>query len=102
MVVTQQLSIAFSDGTLCSDFITEENLVHCFHVIREGRAPTPVMEAEKEKVGIGSFTVRMVSSLAKKSLTKNSVVISYVVMMYPGTKEETLQTSEHTHQSGKR
>ncbi len=76
--------------------------MHCFHVIREGRAPTPVMEAEEEKLGIGSFTVRKGSSLAKNSLTKNSVVISYVVIMYAGTKDEILQTSEHTHQSGGR
>ncbi len=56
VVVTLQLHCAelfvFSNGMLCSDFVPQENLVHCFHLAREGRAPTLVMEAEREKLGI--------------------------------------------------
>jgi hypothetical protein len=85
----------FSDGTLCSDFVPEGKVTHCFHKVSEGRAPTPVMEAEKEKLGIGKFTVRMICGLAKKSSVKNGVVINYVIVAYPGTKDEILQLSEH-------
>jgi hypothetical protein len=34
------------------------------------------MEADKEKLGVGDFTVRMVCSLAKRSSARNGVVIS--------------------------
>jgi hypothetical protein len=85
----------FSDGTLCSDFVAASNITHCLHVVKEGRAPTPVMEAEKGKLGVGEFTVRMVCSLSKRSSAKNGVIISYTIMAYPGTKEELLEFSEH-------
>ncbi len=99
LVVTMQFRQAdiftFSDGTLCSDFVAGRSITHCLHVVKEGRAPAPVMEADKEKLGVGDFTVRMVCSLAKKSSARNGVVISYTIMGYPGTKEEILQTSKH-------
>ena len=88
-------TFTFSDGTLCSDFVGERNIMHCFHVVKEGRTPTPVMEADKERLGIGEFTVRMVCSLAKRSSAKNGVIISYTIMAYPGSKEGILEMSEH-------
>ncbi len=99
LVVTLQLRQAdiftFSDGTLCSDFVAASSITHCLHMVKEGRAPTPVMEADKEKLGAGEFTIRMVCSLSKKSSVKNGVVVNYTIMAYPGTKEEILQFSEH-------
>ncbi len=79
----------FSDGTLCSDFMPEKSVIHCFHIIRKEGVPTPIMETEKEKLGSGNFTVRMVRSLERRSLARNGVVISSIVMAYPGTKGTT-------------
>jgi hypothetical protein len=99
VVVTMQFKQAeiftFSDGTLCSDFVAGGNITHCLHVVKEGRAPAPVLEGEREKLGVGDFTVRMVCTIAKKSSARNGIVISYTIMAYPGTKEDLLQTSEH-------
>ena len=48
----------FSDGGLCSDYVTSTEVQHTVYTNNEGRAPTPVLEADYEELGIGSFCVR--------------------------------------------
>jgi hypothetical protein len=59
-------SFNFSDRTLCSDFLAGKSVTLSLHIVREGRVPTPVMEAEEGELELGEFTVRMVCSLAKR------------------------------------
>ena len=81
----------FSDGGLCSDYVTSTEVQHTVYTNNEGRAPTPVLEADYEELGIGSFCVRMTCAISKSSSARTGVVLKWTILLFPEEKEKILE-----------
>ena len=84
----------FRDGGLWSDFLPDSEILHYFHVLEEDRSPSPILEADLERWGIGRFCARMVCQISKSSSASRGVILRYQLFLYPGTKDEILSTCE--------
>ena len=86
----------FVDGGLYSQYVNEETVNHYFHNIVAGSAPVPIPAQEKEEWQIGSFCLRQICYISKASTARGGVMITYVVLIFPTSKEQLLQGSELT------
>lgn len=84
----------FTEGGLYSQYADQGAVNHYLHSVEEGKAPQPIMEQEKEEWQIGNFCLRQICNVSKSSTAKHGITISYVVMIYPTTKDGLLQGSE--------
>ena len=84
----------FGDGGLCSDYVAEEEVQHAVYENTEGRGPTPVLEADYEERGIGSFCIRMTCIISKSSSARTGVMLKWTVLLFPDAKERILELYE--------
>lgn len=84
----------FSEGDLGSDIVQQEAIDHTFYLIRDGRPPTPILEADYEQHGIGSVAMRMTCTLSSTSSIKEGVVVKYTILLFPLSKESLLASYE--------
>ena len=82
----------FGDGGLCSDYVAEEEVQHAVYENTEGRGPTPVLEADYEERGIGSFCIRMTCIISKSSSARTGVMLKWTVLLFPDAKERILES----------
>ena len=84
----------FNDGGLYSDYVAEEEVQHAVYENTEGRGPTPVLEADYEEQGIGSFCIRMTCIISKSSSPRAGVMLKWTVLLFPEAKERILELYE--------
>jgi len=87
-------TFSFRDGGLYSQYVDGDATSHSFYSVGEGRQPAAILEAEKEEHRIGKFCLRQVCQVNRSSSVKAGVSLSYVVLIYPTSKEQLLQGSE--------
>ena len=78
---------SFNDGGLCSDYVASADVQHAVYTNTEGRAPTPLLEADYEEQGIGSFCIRMTCAISKNSSARAGVMLKWTVLLFPEEKE---------------
>jgi hypothetical protein len=81
----------FTDGGMCSDYISAEEVVHFHHITEEGRAPRAVLPSKLAELGVESFCLRMTCQLSKSSSAATGVWLKYVVLLFPEKKETLLK-----------
>ncbi len=84
----------FSDGSLGSDIVAQERIQHCFYLTKEGRPPTPILEADYGEWGLKKFAARLTACLSKNTSAKAGVVVKYTIILYPASAEELLERYE--------
>ena len=84
----------FNATGLTSDILPQENIHHGVVLMREDRAPRPVLEGEYEGLGIGNFCLRMACTISKSSSVRKGVVLKYTVLIFPVSKDDMLATYE--------
>jgi hypothetical protein len=93
--LTRAETFTFREGGLYSQYVDEQAIAHNFYDMVEGQQPVPILEQEKGERQIGKFCLRQVCQVSRSSSVKNGgVVISYVVLIYPTSKDQLLQGSE--------
>jgi len=89
-------NFSFTGGTLASDIVDGTEVVHFYHITREGRAQQPLLNADLATRGIGAFCLRMVCTLAMVGDAQQEVGLRYYIMLFPASKEEMQARSELT------
>jgi hypothetical protein len=84
----------FVSGQMVSDILPQEMTEHAFYKQTEGGAPTVILEAEYEELGIGEFCVRAICCVSKNSSAKDGVLVKYSVLLFPLGREELLTKFE--------
>jgi len=92
--LTRAETFTFREGGLYSQYVDEQAIAHSFYDAVEGQQPVPILAQEKEEKQIGKFCLRQVCQVSRSSSIKNGVIISYVVLIYPTSKDQLLQGSE--------
>ena len=82
----------FTAAGLTSDILPQENIHHGLYLVREERAPRPVLEGEYEQLGIGNFCLRMTCTIAKSSSVRKGVILKYSILIFPDSKGDMLST----------
>jgi len=80
-------AFVFPEG-LWSNMLEDSKTVHYYHMVKEGRAPQPINDADLEKWGIGRFCLQMVCCLSAASSVETGPVIKYKVLLFPTSKEK--------------
>lgn len=86
----------FTDGGLYSQYVDEESVTYYMHSIAEGKPPTPIPVQEKEEWQIGKFCLRQVCYVSKSSTARGGVFLTYVVLIFPTSKDQLVSGSELT------
>ena len=86
-------AFSFDDGSLCSDYLPCDEVVHVFTRSEEGEAPTAIMTGDLQNFGVGDFCLRLVCHLVRASV-KSGVTLHYTVLAFPGSREDVLEVSE--------
>ena len=86
----------FTDGGLSSQYVDEEAVTYYMHSVMEGKPPTPIPAQEKEEWQIGKFCLRQICYVSKSSTARGGVALTYVVLIFPTSKEQLLSGSELT------
>jgi hypothetical protein len=81
----------FNEGGLCSDFLDMEGVDYC--VTTSSRGGQAVLHDDYSQRGVGSFCIRLVCHL-QKATKKSGVTLGYAVLLYPGTANDVLETSD--------
>ena len=83
----------FSDGGLCSDYLSMEEIECACEVTEDDGSPTQIEAGDWSEWGAGQFCLRLVASL-QKATHRSGVVLKYWVLLYPGSQEEIMEVSE--------
>jgi len=86
----------FTDGGLYSQYVDEEAVTYYMHSTVEDRPPVPIPAQEKEEWQVGKFCLRQVCYVSKSSTARSGVTLTYVVLIFPTSKEQLLSGSELT------
>jgi hypothetical protein len=86
----------FTDSSLYSQYVDEEAVTYYMHSTLENRAPIPIPAQEKEEWQIGKFCLRQVCYISKSSTARGGVILTYVVLIFPTSKQQLLSGSELT------
>jgi hypothetical protein len=78
----------FPGGSMSSDVMAQEALDYAYYTHNGDGAPSVILEADYEEYGIGNFCVKAVCGISKNSSVKEGVIIRYVVLLFPNSKEE--------------
>ncbi len=78
----------FTNGGLYSQYVDKEAVTYYMHSVMEGKPPTPIPAQEKEEWQIGKFSLRQICYVSKSSTARGGVALTYVVLIFPTSKEQ--------------
>jgi len=84
---------SFEDGSLCSEYLSSEEVTHGFYKYTDSEPPTALLAGEVADLGFGPFCLRLVCHLVRATV-KNGVYLHFTVLILPGTKDDIMEVSE--------
>jgi len=85
---------SFEEGGLVSDFVPSANIVHSFHKTGCGSL---VLAEERNELGIGDFSARMICQVSSTSDGRKGVIIKFAILLFPAAAEELADIPEAKH-----
>jgi len=74
----------FEAGGLWSEIVPSQKIVHSFH----GADGCVVLADERNRLGVGDFSVRMVCQLSSSSDGRKGVVMKFAILLFPASAAE--------------
>ncbi len=81
----------FEEGGLWSNITPSSGTVHSFHNTNDGEV---VLADERNRLGVGDFSVRMVCQLSSSSDGRKGIVVKFVILLFPASATELSDTPE--------
>jgi len=81
----------FEEGGLWSNITPSGSTVHSFHNTNDFEV---VLADERNRLGVGDFSVRMVCQLSSSSDGRKGIVVKFVILLFPASATELSDTPE--------